>query len=84
MNTIHLTSNAGHSASFVDSVVQIALVALRTADQGLTRVADGAATWSQRIAARRALRALDDHILHDIGLSRADIEHEAGKRFWQD
>lgn len=84
MNTIHLTSNSGHSAGFVDSVVQIALAALRTADRALIRATDGAATWSRRIADRRALRGLDDHILHDIGLSRADIEHEAGKRFWQD
>lgn len=83
MNTIHLTRNAGHSAGFVDSVVQISLTVLRTADWALTRATDGAATWSRRIADRRALRALDDHILHDIGLSRADIEHEAGKRFWQ-
>jgi hypothetical protein len=29
------------------------------------------------------LQALDDHLLRDIGLSRADIDAEAGKPFWR-
>ena len=31
---------------------------------------------------RRALLALDDRLLRDIGLSRADAEHEAVRSFW--
>jgi uncharacterized protein YjiS (DUF1127 family) len=31
---------------------------------------------------RRALLALDDRLLRDIGLSRADAEHEAARSFW--
>jgi len=38
--------------------------------------------WQSRAADRRALQALDDHLLRDIGLSRADIEAEASKPFW--
>lgn len=31
---------------------------------------------------RRALRALSDATLKDIGLSRADVERESGRPFW--
>jgi uncharacterized protein YjiS (DUF1127 family) len=39
--------------------------------------------WLDRHHQRRSLLELDDHILHDIGLSRADVEAEAKKPFWQ-
>ena len=41
-------------------------------------------SWSARARQRRALMALDDWMLKDIGLSRTDIEHEAMKPFWRD
>ena len=41
-------------------------------------------TWSERIRQRRALQALDDWALKDIGLSRADVMREYDKRFWQE
>ncbi len=31
---------------------------------------------------RRDLRDLDDRMLHDIGVSRLDIERESRRRFW--
>ncbi len=31
---------------------------------------------------RRDLAGLDDRTLHDIGVSRADVEREANRRFW--
>ena len=40
-------------------------------------------TWQERVAQRRRLRALDNHMLSDLGLSRADAENEAGKPFWR-
>lgn len=39
--------------------------------------------WSERRRQRRQLRRLGDRILKDIGLSRADVEREAGKPFWK-
>ncbi len=39
--------------------------------------------WLDRHAQRRALSDLDDHMLQDIGLSRADVEAETKKWFWQ-
>ena len=40
--------------------------------------------WQQRAAQRRHLAALDDALLRDIGISRADAVREAAKPFWRD
>lgn len=40
-------------------------------------------SWQERARQRRSLEALDDRLLKDIGLSRADVFGEATKRFWQ-
>ena len=39
--------------------------------------------WQARARQRRDLAALDDHILKDIGISRADAGREASKPFWR-
>lgn len=39
-------------------------------------------TWFDRARQRRHLHALDDRMLKDIGLTRADVEFEAQKHFW--
>jgi len=39
---------------------------------------------AERAAGRRALARLDDRLLRDIGLTRADADAEAGKPFWLD
>ena len=44
---------------------------------------DAMAAWSERRRQRRALEALPDHLLQDIGLSRADAVNEADKPFWR-
>jgi uncharacterized protein YjiS (DUF1127 family) len=38
--------------------------------------------WHERIRQRRQLYALDDRMLKDIGITRVDVECEAGKHFW--
>lgn len=38
--------------------------------------------WQERAAQRRALLALDDRLLKDVGLTRADVEQEIRKPFW--
>ena len=40
-------------------------------------------TAYQRHRSRVALTQLDGHLLHDIGVSFAEAENEANKRFWQ-
>jgi uncharacterized protein YjiS (DUF1127 family) len=37
----------------------------------------------ERVRQRQALMALDDRLLKDIGVSRADAEREANKPFWR-
>jgi uncharacterized protein YjiS (DUF1127 family) len=38
--------------------------------------------WSERATQRRALRDLDEHQLHDIGITREEADREANKWFW--
>jgi uncharacterized protein YjiS (DUF1127 family) len=42
-----------------------------------------AEAWIERHRQRRSLLALDDRMLHDIGLSHADVASEASKHFWE-
>ncbi len=39
--------------------------------------------WQERAAQRRRLNTLDDRLLKDIGVSRAEAEHEAAIPFWR-
>lgn len=39
--------------------------------------------WADRRRQRQVLSELDDHMLRDIGLTRAAAEHEASKPFWR-
>jgi uncharacterized protein YjiS (DUF1127 family) len=50
----------------------------------LARVAEVIATWLRRSAERRHLHSLNDYMLKDMGVSRADVERETSKRCWQD
>ncbi len=54
----------------------------------LARQADRAITtllrWQELAAQRRALLRLDDHMLKDIGLTRADAVREADRPFWEE
>ncbi|MGQ9368960.1 DUF1127 domain-containing protein [Azospirillum sp. ST 5-10] len=55
----------------------------RTFGNLVVAAADTLATWNDRRRQRAALQSLPDHLLHDIGVSRADVAHEADKPFWQ-
>ena len=39
--------------------------------------------WLERARQRRQLQSLNDHMLKDLGLSRADVDGEASKPFWR-
>ena len=49
----------------------------------IVRILDQLWLWQQRYNERRKLLRMDDRILKDIGLSRADIDGEARKPFWR-
>jgi uncharacterized protein YjiS (DUF1127 family) len=40
-------------------------------------------TWQQRARERHILAGLDEHMLRDLGLSRADVASEVRKPFWR-
>jgi uncharacterized protein YjiS (DUF1127 family) len=50
---------------------------------GLALLIDCVLEWHDRRRQRYALQMLDDRLLKDIGISRADIQGEADKPFWK-
>jgi uncharacterized protein YjiS (DUF1127 family) len=49
----------------------------------LCRACDVLLLWLQRRRERRKLGGFSDHMLKDIGVSRADIDVEVHKTFWR-
>ncbi|HYG86397.1 MAG TPA: DUF1127 domain-containing protein [Azospirillum sp.] len=49
----------------------------------LNHILETVAQWHQRAASRRELARLDDRMLHDIGITNADVEEEISKPFWK-
>jgi uncharacterized protein YjiS (DUF1127 family) len=47
--------------------------------QGMLRLQ----AWAERARQRRQLAELDERLLQDVGISRAQAMAEAGKAFWQ-
>src|SRR3954470_13106313 len=47
------------------------------------RVGERLQLWQERYRQRRALGTLSEHMLKDLGMSRADTGRETGKRFWE-
>jgi uncharacterized protein YjiS (DUF1127 family) len=47
------------------------------------QILDIVSSWLDRIGQRRMLMALDDRMLKDIGISRADAWREASRPFWR-
>ena len=49
----------------------------------LRRASDLLLIWHERARQRRQLLSLNDHMLRDLGLTRADVLAEASKPFWR-
>jgi uncharacterized protein YjiS (DUF1127 family) len=47
-----------------------------------TRLAESLFVWLDRSRGRHHLHTLDDRMLQDIGLTRADVDFEVHKHFW--
>ncbi len=60
-----------------------AVFAVSLSAPSLRGAADRLLAWHDRVRSRRILRALDDRMLRDLGLSRCDAEQEGGKPFWR-
>jgi uncharacterized protein YjiS (DUF1127 family) len=50
----------------------------------MARIVEILVTWQYRETMRARLAAFDDHLLSDIGITRAQATMETGKPFWQD
>lgn len=66
------TANAGRIARFAQRLAALSLA-----------LGDTALTWLERRRERRLLHQVSDHLLKDIGVSRAEVEREAQKPFWR-
>jgi len=49
----------------------------------LDRLFEAPFVWAERAAERRHLAQLDEHLLKDIGLNRADVEAVSTRPFWR-
>lgn len=47
------------------------------------RILEVVEEWLARRRQRLDLAGLDEHLLEDLGLSRADVAREVGKPFWR-
>ena len=91
MHTMHLdglSASAGHTG--VSSPHRIGLVRPRPAGRWpghpdlMRKIIGTVSLWHERARQRRRLLQLDDRMLRDIGVSRADAVREADKPFWQE
>jgi len=51
--------------------------------EGLVALFNRVSDWSERRRTRNHLYQMPDYILHDIGVSRAEVESEYEKPFWR-
>ena len=56
---------------------------LRSLSCWLIRLLELPGNWRDRARQRRALLTLDDRLLSDIGVSRAEVDVEGEKPFWR-
>jgi len=54
----------------------------RTLQRFATNIFTTVLDWQERARQRRRLSELDDRMLKDIGLTRADVSREVEKPFW--
>ena len=74
---------APRPSSVLAVLVALAWFGVRRLGDGCRRTAELGLSWLERSRQRRALGQLSDHMLRDIGVSRADAWAEADKPFWR-
>ena len=81
MRTHEVARPTGSSPSpFLASVRTAAAIVART----VWGAAEATQSWYDRWQQRQALMRLDDHLLKDIGVSRAEADLEGTKPFWKE
>ncbi|HVJ42524.1 MAG TPA: DUF1127 domain-containing protein [Dongiaceae bacterium] len=83
----HEPLSAGMSAKPVAGASASSVLLLALPNRGIRAVAvqlvELMLDWRERRRQRRRLATMDEHMLRDIGLSTADVEHEVHKPFWR-
>lgn len=79
-NAINL---AASPLSFLAPVAASSALRNQSSVGTITSIVEGVLLWHERSRQRRALMALSDHMLRDIGCSRAEAHGEAAKSFWR-
>jgi len=74
-----------NTAAFADTLPAQwpAHTAAQPATRWLDEVSNLLMHWLDASRSRQTLDELDDHLLRDIGLTRAEARRESGKFFWQ-
>jgi len=76
--------HAGATHAPIDFSPRTLAAALKhLAVSGLKRGIGSVVAWQTRAAERQQLVGLDDRMLQDLGVTRADVWREARKPFWQ-
>ena len=84
MSTFHLRTSSGNTAAARSDLADAHVRRLLWWAMRVVRCAANCVLiWHRRARERRALESLSDHMLRDIGLTRADVLAEATKRFWE-
>ena len=78
------TTKAKHFHLIDDlDVAAVAFAAIERIEAIAARVSGTVNLWSRRSHDRRVLATMNQHLLDDIGLTRADVARESAKFFWQ-
>lgn len=67
----------------INKLSDVAAVLYRRAGEILVQAGDALIAWQHRAQERSHLMMLDDRMLRDMGLTRADVEREVEKPFWR-
>ena len=79
MRTLHLS----HGSAQASDLGRAAGVISTPLSMWSRRALGWLSVWRARARERRQLRELSDALLHDLGLSRSDVDAEAMKPFWR-
>jgi len=81
MHTINATARSSVSVPVASSKALRAIVGLPV--RILLKMLNAAFEWQEVYRQRRALLALSDEMLKDIGISRSQADFEGSKSFWR-
>lgn len=68
--------------TFLQSAASPLSALVRWGHSGLITAVDRLYAWMDAAQQRHTLSGLSDHALRDIGLSRADVDRETRRSFW--